>query len=576
MDVGESLFGWVWRKVVAKRDAPSADSTPVARIEALGHLLSGRPWRCAVVRDHHKPPPVGWTFLKTREPRDGRAEEPTREELARLILGVFAFKTSAVLPSGTSQAEAERATAAALPSLGQWIAGEFPEGRRDELLDELARASEAGKDVSRRLGSLPRVGVEGAELTTAAARESESAAPPASLALKTRPPSAVEEEEASGDMPLQHVFEKALTADEYQGGQRTLDGGKDGSWSAEVLAELEVDRIIRTNEAAQGYADGALLDIGTAPAEVKTAKTGEGKPYPEWFEGSQRYKDDWCVVLEIPRAEQDAKPTSRRDRDARHDAMVKSLKSRPEWRRRLLSGEELDLQAVTDWRADVAAGAAGAAGDDRVYMSRRLFDLDAAVVILIDQSLSTDTWTHGRAGVPPRHVLDVLRKTAATYAAVLEEAGARLEVASFNSLTRKQCRYQLLKAFEDGWHGTEERIAGLTAADYTRLGPVLRHAGARLAKVSARRRMILVLSDAKPTDHDAYEGKHGVADVRRAVQELSRAGMATSVVALNSRDAKLHDREFPKGTVKYAVDATEAVTALHEHVTTACRRRGSA
>lgn len=578
MDIGESLFGWLWRRA-ASRSLTTSREVPLGRLDALATMLGGRPWRCAVVRDHHRAPPIGWTFLKADARTNDRPTTAGSQTLdgldsvdfLRVLFGTTAFRYGVFLEDGTTRADAKIETMRAIPRVLDLVRRDLPASA--ELI--AAFSEHLTPDT---LGMLPQVLAGSSALTQLPSTPPPPMTKPTLVALKTRPPSAIETDDQKGDMPLQHVFEKALTADEYVGGQRTLDGEKDGSWSNDVLAELEVDRVIRTNETAQGYAESAYLDLTTAAEQTDDARDERAFSYPEWFEGSGAYKSAWCAVTE-ERPTRNLQPGSSVPKDnvltpSELDHMCRQLQNRPAWRRRLLSGEELDLQAVVDWRADVASGMAGTAGSDRVYQSRHIFDLDTAITILIDRSLSTDTWIAAAAGQPNMRVLDAFKGATLAYADVLEAAGASFEVAAFNSRTRHQCRYEIFKSFEESWPMARTQIAGLEAADYTRLGPAIRHAATRLTKVRTRQRLLIVLSDAKPTDHDAYEGRHGMADVRRAAQELAGAGIKFTVVTLSRGEARLHARIFPNGTVRYADSTAGLCLAMHAVTLAAMKDRG--
>ncbi|MGI9591868.1 MAG: hypothetical protein ACR2P8_10915, partial [Myxococcota bacterium] len=69
---------------------------------------------------------------------------------------------------------------------------------------------------------------------------------------------------------------------------------------------------------------------------------------------------------------------------------------------------------------------------------------------------------------------------------------------------------------------------------YTRIGPALRHATALLAATPAERRLLLLVSDGKPTDYDRYEGRYGVADVRQAIREAHEREIHTHALAIDA------------------------------------------
>jgi nitric oxide reductase NorD protein len=66
------------------------------------------------------------------------------------------------------------------------------------------------------------------------------------------------------------------------------------------------------------------------------------------------------------------------------------------------------------------------------------------------------------------------------------------------------------------------------------MGPALRHATTELAAEPADRRLLLLVSDGKPTDYDRYEGRYGVADIRQALREADRAGVHTHALAVDA------------------------------------------
>lgn len=66
---------------------------------------------------------------------------------------------------------------------------------------------------------------------------------------------------------------------------------------------------------------------------------------------------------------------------------------------------------------------------------------------------------------------------------------------------------------------TERRIAALEPGRYTRMGAAIRHTAAELCQRANRHRLLLVLSDGKPSDSDYYEGRYAIEDTRRAIDQ---------------------------------------------------------
>ena len=56
------------------------------------------------------------------------------------------------------------------------------------------------------------------------------------------------------------------------------------------------------------------------------------------------------------------------------------------------------------------------------------------------------------------------------------------------------------------------------------MGAALRHVSRQLAHQSAGHRLLLILSDGRPNDIDAYQGDYGIEDCRRALHEARFRG----------------------------------------------------
>ena len=51
--------------------------------------------------------------------------------------------------------------------------------------------------------------------------------------------------------------------------------------------------------------------------------------------------------------------------------------------------------------------------------------------------------------------------------------------------------------------------------------------------VNTRQKLLLLISDGKPTDYDRYEGRYGIADVRQAMREAHQARIHTYALAVD-------------------------------------------
>ena len=116
-----------------------------------------------------------------------------------------------------------------------------------------------------------------------------------------------------------------------------------------------------------------------------------------------------------------------------------------------------------------------------------------------------------------------------------EPTSAKLSVGAFYSNTRRDCRFLLATSFDDSTRLGLERLHALAPAGYTRIGPVVRHALEILLGSGARRRLILLLTDAKPTEYGHYEGRYGIEDVRQAFREASERSVHCVTLAVRDK-----------------------------------------
>lgn len=396
----------------------------------------------------------------------------------------------------------------------------------------------------------------------------DAAALPSGTELRARPRENVRRvslpEDALEDNPLVHSFEKVHTAEEHRGGSKNTDGSDQLEDHAQALDELDLREVVRSTERTSSLMRcDAMIDGAAGDLMDEGMPSTAGIPYDEWNEKERAYRPDWCHVRvgtlqqRVAPGEASAFVAALRARGARHVDAVRAELERIEherrWRSRQLDGSEIDDDAIVDRLGMVAAGHPGT---DRVYRSRRRGAPGLAVLLLIDGSLSTDSW------IADQRVLDVELESAHVIAEALEGLSVDLAIAAFHSHTRRDCRFLVVKDIDEPWAQVRSRVASLQPTGYTRIGPALRHATRVLGRSEARRRLLLVITDGKPNDYDRYEGGYGVADVRQAVREASRDGVHVHALAID-RSARFHlPKMFGAGGHSVVAHPSELALAL--------------
>lgn len=337
-------------------------------------------------------------------------------------------------------------------------------------------------------------------------------------------------EEKAREQVLIHSFEKVETLDEHRGQLRRMDGSDELDDHTDALEEVDLRELLRGGEPAASMLRAEIgIDAGVPDvSDVLPSETGQA--YDEWDARAGAFKKGWCTVY--PSRLYAADPAWLGAALARNrrviDALAERLsqhRARRRPRNRERDGDDIDLDALADERADRAAGRAPT---ERVYIRKSRPERSFATTVLLDISLSTDAW------IEESRVLDVARDAVLALGEVADRLGDDLQVLAFASHTRTRCRVWTLRDWHEPWPSARARLGALRPQGYTRIGPALRHSTAELVKHGADRRLLLLVSDGRPTDLDRYEGRHGTADVRHALAEARAKGVHTHVLAIDN------------------------------------------
>jgi nitric oxide reductase activation protein len=370
--------------------------------------------------------------------------------------------------------------------------------------------------------------------------------------------------------PLVHSFEKVHTLETYKGGSKRIDGDDELSAHQKALDELDLRQVVRSHQRARSlYRADVLLDGQVGDFDDDATGPVEAT-YDEWDEAARRWRRDWCrlttrVVPVLPDAAREVQALRARLTKTTLGlrAVFEQLEASRAWRLRQRQGTDVDLAAVVD---RYGALRAGHCSESRLYATRRRHSRDTAVLILLDASLSTDAW------VANRRVLDVEKEAVLALGDALEGLFDDVAVAAFCSQSRRDCRFFVAKGFTESWTLGAQRVVSLTPGGFTRIGPALRHATAELGKRGARQKLLLLLSDGKPSDVDRYEGRYGVADVHRAVLDAQAVGVVTHALAMDPAAKAWLPSMFGHGRASVVSRPEDLVTALARVTTTALRR----
>jgi nitric oxide reductase NorD protein len=357
------------------------------------------------------------------------------------------------------------------------------------------------------------------------------------------------------ESPLTHVFEKVLTAEDYQGGHRKMDGRDEMSEHGDALSELSLSHVLRTQQSSHSiFKSNAIVEVADLEIdEIDTSKKTRFFQYPEWFERKGKYKKNWCTLFENDIFENGTPLPFNKKIASDLKSKLETSFSSYQWISRQKEGPEIDLKMAID---RFVQSQVGGALTDNIYLQKQKHNHDFAIQIIVDSSLSTDSYASGR------RIIDTIQEALNIFAFAFTNVVDSISIATFSSYTRNKITYNIVKEFNDPWCQVPSKISVLKPEGYTRIGPALRHSRFRLENVKSKKKMVLLLSDAKPTDYDHYEGHHGINDIQRAVTELNSSGCKVKVLTLTDKKQSHHNFVFGTNNCVVLRDVKELSNSL--------------
>ena len=391
---------------------------------------------------------------------------------------------------------------------------------------------------------------------------------------------------ADGDGPAMAWLQREARLEDWQEELANVDG--------EVAALEFAEQVGETQAGAADQAGGDIRDVdadlialtterdrlkrrldmerSTVRRALGEERSGESYRYDEWDYLNGIYLRGWCRLYEerlLATRDADSQTLLETVRPFASAVRQRFEQVRARGYRRVKKtpdGDELDLDAIVQTRADIRTGTSP---DERVYTRRERLRRDVAAAFLVDLSASTDDILPEERDEPPkpaatqdirdpyfdedddydfearmaadaakRRIIDIQREAVLLMATALEGLGDRYGVYGFSGYGHDGVEFYVAKELDQPFdQGVVDAIAAMKPKRSTRMGPAVRHATAKLESSGVALKVLMIVSDGFPQDHDygPERGNHeyGVQDTAKSLHEAEAHGIETFCVTVD-------------------------------------------
>ncbi len=275
--------------------------------------------------------------------------------------------------------------------------------------------------------------------------------------------------------------------------------------------------------------------------------------YDEWDYRQQNYRRRWCRIQEKQVSPLDIEKID--EIYSHYHSLIQSVRKqfqqiRPSFQeivRRVEWGDEIDMPALIQHVVDRKTGAHPS---ENVFLRKERRIRRISTALLVDMSASTEKRVplseesiarfKGNAldDAPPSYmkpymekkIIDIEIESLVVIMEALDALNDDYAIFGFSGSGRENVDFYLIKDFCDPYSDIlKRRISGIRPKESTRMGTAIRHAVDKLKDLDADQRLLIILSDGYPQDHDYGEDRsseeYGLHDTMMAMLEAKREGI---------------------------------------------------
>ncbi|PHS42325.1 MAG: VWA domain-containing protein [Sulfurovum sp.] len=313
--------------------------------------------------------------------------------------------------------------------------------------------------------------------------------------------------------------------------QVNVDRMEDDSFDEDALYHAEDLDEITIGKKQANLASRIKMDLDMQPDMTEIYPLGKGHLIDEWDYRKNDYLINYVRIkpqitlnvtpIELPKR---LKKTVKKIQGELDLLELDRIKND-----RLPYGDEINMDTWIDYKGHQNKSM----HHQNFYTSYEKKTRDMATLILADVSLSTE------GGITQDvRIIDVIKDGLIVFSEALEKLQDKFAIYSFSSLQNKKVYFNIIKNFNDKYSDLiRGRIDSMQPQYYTRLGAAIRESAKILDKQQSANKLLLIISDGKPNDEDRYDGRYGIEDTKKAIEEVKKKGITPFCITVDL-DAK--------------------------------------
>ena len=309
--------------------------------------------------------------------------------------------------------------------------------------------------------------------------------------------------------------------------QVNVDRAEDDSFDEDALYNAEdLDEITLGQKKANLNAR-VKMDLDLKPNMREEYPLGKGYYIDEWDYTKKKYLKDYVRIkpiittniepIKLPKRLEKTVKKIQSELDLLEIDRFKS--------NRLPYGDEICLDTWIDYKGHQNKSL----HHQKFYENFEKKTRDMSTLILADISLSTE------AGITQEiRVIDMIKDGLMVFSQALEKLEDKFAIYAFSSNKNTNVRFHIIKNFKEKYSDLiRGRIDSIKPGYYTRLGAAIRESTKILNKQSSQNKLLLIISDGKPNDVDRYDGRYGIEDTKKAIEEVKQKGITPFCITID-------------------------------------------